>query len=97
MHAFVEWPCVCRGTIIVRIGPEATHAPKPYLVSMTCTVKDGVATPTGFHRPACGFTLPMALAGRRALRREGLKLWGWERLAEDGELRQFELGANAAE
>lgn len=78
MHAFVEYPCACRGTVVVRIGPEATEAPKPYVFSVTCRIAGGEALAIGVNAPAEGILPEYVTACTRALRREGLRL-RWRR------------------
>jgi hypothetical protein len=88
VEAYVEYPCACRGIVLVRIGPEATCRPKPYVFSVTCEIRDGWAIPVGVYRPEGGFKITYLTAGSRALRAEGLKV-KWDRVLDDQTIRQI--------
>lgn len=82
--AYVEWPCDCRGTALVRVGIGCTHDPIPYVFTVTCKVCGRDAVAIGVNAPEGGILPEWVTAIRAALRRltPPLRL-RWRRINHD--------------
>jgi hypothetical protein len=79
MYAYLEWPCECRGTVWVRVGPEATHYPRPYIAAVACKIEGKRAVGGCFNRPAEGVLPEYVTAAKEALAAAGYRLV-WRRM-----------------